>query len=63
MTAKVLPRKWTAEEDERLQAMALAGRDVFDIAGELDRTTASVYARAHGFGLSLRRMGSRRTLR
>ena len=48
-------KKWTAEEHERLKAMAEAGRRPDEIARELGRSEAAVRVRAwqHGIGLRL----------
>ncbi|WP_339031731.1 hypothetical protein WHZ78_24190 [Bradyrhizobium symbiodeficiens] len=50
-----LLKKWTAQEHERLKALAEAGRRPDEIALELDRSEAAVRARAwqHGIGLRL----------
>jgi hypothetical protein len=51
-----LSRLWTPEDDERLKSMILAGRTPAEIAIKLRRSVAAVYARAHRFRLSFKRV-------
>ena len=49
-----LLKKWTAEEHERLKALAKAGSRPDEIAGELGRSEAAVRVRAWQHGIALR---------
>ena len=55
-----LLRKWTAEEHEKLKALAEAGRRPDEIAAELDRSEAAVRVRAWQHGIALRTITSKR---
>ena len=49
-----LLKKWTAEEHERLKALAGAGWRPDEIASELGRSEAAVRVRAWQHGIALR---------
>ncbi|PSO22928.1 hypothetical protein [Bradyrhizobium sp. MOS002] len=55
-----LLKKWTAEEHERLKALAEAGWRPDEIAGELGRSEAAVRVRAWQHGISLRLVTQKR---
>ncbi|MFK4381513.1 SANT/Myb-like DNA-binding domain-containing protein [Bradyrhizobium sp. USDA 223] len=48
-----LLKRWTAEEHERLKALAEAGGRPDEIAAELNRTEAAVRVRAWQHGIAL----------
>ncbi len=56
-----LLRKWTAEEHEKLKAMAEAGRRPDEIAAELNRSEAAVRVRAWQHGIALRLVTQKRS--
>ncbi|WP_338306699.1 MULTISPECIES: hypothetical protein [unclassified Bradyrhizobium] len=47
-------KKWTAQDHERLKALADAGRRPDEIASELNRSEAAVRVRAWQHGIALR---------
>lgn len=55
-----LLKKWTAEEHERLKALAEAGWRPDEIAGELGRSEAAVRVRAWQHGIALRLVTQKR---
>ncbi len=55
-----LLKKWTAEEHERLKALAAAGRRPDEIAIELSRSEAAVRVRAWQHGIALRLVTTKR---
>jgi hypothetical protein len=55
-----LLKTWTAEDHERLKALAQAGRRADEIVGELDRTEAAVRVRAWQHGITLRLVTQKR---
>ena len=55
-----LLKKWTAEEHERLKALAEAGRRPDEIARELNRSEAAVRIRAWQHGIELRLVTAKR---
>jgi len=55
-----LLKKWTAEEHERLKALAEAGRRPDEIARELNRSEAAVRVRAWQHNIALRLVTSKR---
>ena len=55
-----LLKRWTAEEHERLKAMAEAGRRPDEIALELNRSEAAVRVRAWQHGIALRAVTAKR---
>jgi stalled ribosome rescue protein Dom34 len=56
-----LLKKWTAQEHERLKAMAEAGRRPDEIALELKRSEAAVRVRAWQHGIALRTVTGKRS--
>lgn len=56
-----LLRKWTAQEHERLKALAEAGLRPDEIAHELDRSEAAVRIRAWQHGIVLRLVTTKRS--
>lgn len=58
-----LLKKWTAEEHERLKAMAEAGHRPDEIALELNRSEAAVRVRAWQHGIALRSVMAKRSKR
>ena len=55
-----LLKKWTAEEHEKLKALAEAGRRPDEIAVALDRSEAAVRVRAWQHGIALRLVTQKR---
>ena len=55
-----LLKKWTAEEHEKLKALAEAGQRPHEIAAELGRSEAAVRVRAWQHGITLRTITSKR---
>ncbi|MBR0704431.1 hypothetical protein JQ599_31320 [Bradyrhizobium diazoefficiens] len=55
-----LLKRWTAEEHERLKAMAEAGRRPDEIALALNRSEAAVRVRAWQHGIALRTVTAKR---
>ncbi|MCA1375300.1 MULTISPECIES: Myb-like DNA-binding domain-containing protein [Bradyrhizobium] len=55
-----LLKRWTADEHERLKALAEAGRRPDEIAAELNRSEAAVRVRAWQHGIALRGVTQRR---
>jgi hypothetical protein len=55
-----LLKKWTAEEHERLTALAEAGWRPDEIAAELGRSEAAVRVRAWQHGIALRLVTQKR---
>lgn len=55
-----LLRKWTAQDHDRLKALAEAGRRPDEIALELDRSEAAVRVRAWQYGIPLRLVTKKR---
>ncbi|UWU67055.1 SANT/Myb-like DNA-binding domain-containing protein [Bradyrhizobium sp. NC92] len=55
-----LLKRWTADEHERLKALAEAGRRPDEIAAELNRSEAAVRVRAWQHGIALGTGTSRR---
>ncbi|WP_245283221.1 hypothetical protein [Bradyrhizobium sp. WSM2793] len=55
-----LLKKWTAQDHERLKALADAGRRPNEIASELNRSEAAVRVRAWQHGIALRLVIQRR---
>ncbi|MCA1361256.1 hypothetical protein I6F14_07850 [Bradyrhizobium sp. IC3069] len=55
-----LLKRWTADEHERLKALAEAGRRPDEIAAELNRSEAAVRVRAWQHGIALRTVTQRR---
>jgi FixJ family two-component response regulator len=53
-------KPWIAGEDNQLRQLVVSGAPTNQIAERLDRTEASVRARAYFLGLILRRFGPRR---
>jgi hypothetical protein len=51
--------RWTADEDDRLKTMAVAGHTAGEIAAALHRSVSAVYARSLRFGFSLRQTKQR----
>lgn len=49
-------RAWTPEEDERLKSLIVESRTPAEIALKLQRSVGAVYARAHRFRLSFKRV-------
>jgi hypothetical protein len=47
-------KRWAAEEDELLRTLVLANVCPYDIAAQLGRSVATVKARAHCLGITLR---------
>lgn len=58
-----LLKKWTAEEHQRLKAMAEAGRRPDEIALELNRSEAAIRVRAWQHGIALRLVIAKRSKR
>ncbi|MCK1358926.1 hypothetical protein IVB28_08850 [Bradyrhizobium sp. 199] len=56
-----LLKRWTADEHERLKAMAEAGRRPDEIARELNRSEAAVRVRAWQHGIALRTVTAKRS--
>ena len=54
-----LPRQWTPEQDDQLRSLIVAGGRPAEIAVKLRRSIAAVYARAHRFRLSFKRVQQR----
>ncbi|KRP93180.1 hypothetical protein AOQ72_26470 [Bradyrhizobium yuanmingense] len=55
-----LLKRWTADEHERLKALAEAGRRPDEIAAELNRSEAAVRVRAWQHGIALRGVSQKR---
>ncbi|MCA1382772.1 MULTISPECIES: Myb-like DNA-binding domain-containing protein [Bradyrhizobium] len=55
-----LLKRWTADEHERLKALAEAGRRPDEIAAELNRSEAAVRVRAWQHRIALRGVMQRR---
>jgi DNA-directed RNA polymerase specialized sigma24 family protein len=65
MTPAPLPsvaRQWTPKEDEQLRSLIVGGRTPAEIAIKLRRSVGAVYARAHRFRLSFKRVKARKSI-
>jgi hypothetical protein len=60
--ARLASKLWAPRDDERLRSLAVAGKAVWQIAVDLERTVSAVRSRAERFRISLKRVAVARHL-